>query len=658
MARSKIFQWIFKIWLVVLVSFFLVYIYLYALILREDQKIKTKYQKILKSSAASSEGTPEASTQTDKALLKNPITSHSNVEFNENQEEVSKKKFLYIQYSFISEKANKSSEFSCVPRFCSCTATKVVSKVNPCSENHLNIPVESIVTRVFLKEKAAFIEELNSQDGTFTDQISGRKILTFKGSLMEILPTQWRRLLIWILKSKENFFDYIEFAQPQRKSSANSSLDDQTILSRFAIDYQKSSIFQIIDYSMINEKSAELIKLLHNKDVREPIKLFFIFGKDLVPKNFNLHREIFGEPKIFFAEDEMGFLWENGVIIDWTTLDFVSAGIRRRSAVIASSDTPKYAFYAPIAALFWKRIVGMETIFLAVGPLWEADLALMKIKEHLIEQNVKIIPICSNISQIVLEFSNANSNNSESRVEIPLSTVAQVSRLLASRFLSLRSEDTLLTSDVEIIPLKASYFLSGFWQKADVHMMNTDCCGPLKSIVDDQVEHIHQFPVSYVSGNFRFWSTLLQSLMNRMNAKEVQDPCDLIIEVLKTYLSNELERKILLKEIGIWTFDQYILSHLLRTEFGKRENPVKQGIYTKNKMRFLDSPYIDCRIDRECWHTDDADISIDAHLLREGFFDKIWNSLQALFSLVLPQSDIEYLENYRNAMKKLLMQMN
>ena len=133
---------------------------------------------------------------------------------------------------------------------------------------------------------------------------------------------------------------------------------------------------------------------------------------------------------------------------------------------MASDATAGYAFYLPLSVRVWAEVAGFDSIVLLVGSEWR-------------EQT-------QGYTQVVIEALAA----SGARVvvlDVPagsytLSTVAQLSRILAACALELEPSDFLLMMDVDMWPLSPSHFADA---AAAVHlnfshsivMHDAFCCG-------------------------------------------------------------------------------------------------------------------------------------------------------------------------------------
>ncbi len=53
-------------------------------------------------------------------------------------------------------------------------------------------------------------------------------------------------------------------------------------------------------------------------------------------------------------------------------------------------------------------------------------------------------------------------------------------------------------------------------------------------------------------------------------------------------------------------------------------------------------------LDRNCWHTEDADIATDAHLFRYIHSDQLLPTLDEFITRVLPPADVQFIRQYRN----------
>eukprot|EP00961_Rhodomonas_salina_P102055 1372810-Rhodomonas_salina.4 len=141
-----------------------------------------------------------------------------------------------------------------------------------------------------------------------------------------------------------------------------------------------------------------------------------------------------------------------------TRTGFHSGG--NKYIVVAADATAAYAFYLPMTVRIWHDVAGYGAIVLLIGPEW---------RSQKVPHTRAVLAALAETSAIV------------HIVDVPhgtytLSTVAQVSRLLAALTLPLLDDDFLLVVDVDIWPLDSHHFAPK-QQPDNVHIFDAFCCG-------------------------------------------------------------------------------------------------------------------------------------------------------------------------------------
>jgi len=162
--------------------------------------------------------------------------------------------------------------------------------------------------------------------------------------------------------------------------------------------------------------------------------------------------------------------------------------IFRRFAVIsiaASSQPDEYNFLVPFAVAAWKRI-GWSTVIIVVGTQHEIDFFVSSF-----EDVVKVID--RNSSFVFVESSQAQKV-----------TVSQIARLFATTATWIAPEDVILTTDVDLLPIRRDTYEMIVLSKT-MTILNADCCGGF----EHGGTQILMQPMSNIIGTKRDWLLMM-----------------------------------------------------------------------------------------------------------------------------------------------------
>ena len=253
---------------------------------------------------------------------------------------------------------------------------------------------------------------------------------------------------------------------------------------------------------------------------------------------------------------------------------------RRRWAVIAANSNSDYAFYLPIVAHIWERVVGYMPLVLLVGTAWRSPPpgSRHEVVVRALEQlgdKVKVQMIASDE-----DFNTA--------------AVAQMSRLYACLVVGIADDDYLLTTDADLIPLSGAHFNAERNWNRSLHLYNSFCCAPLQLpeggldqaqsatasvllgapdvIYGAGVEADHRLlhlPISYAGAEARVWRQLMGLSREEERQLRKSGVSDLLRLAIESRLLNDLgaERAHMNladnhrhADMDMWHLDQRVLS--------------------------------------------------------------------------------------------------
>lgn len=245
--------------------------------------------------------------------------------------------------------------------------------------------------------------------------------------------------------------------------------------------------------------------------------------------------------------------------------------------VVGSTPDLKYSFFLPIIDKIWLNF-GYRLCSVLIGD-WSS-------------------PIHSFIKSNLCNFYILEARS------MPEGTLAQVSRLYASELFNLNKNDTMMTSDVDMLPLNKEWFNRSRENKLNLYFANA--------------YNYEKYPMCYVDASKEIWG-------------------EIINESLDTVMSKNLH----------WGFDEEYLGIKIKSwhryplgcNFIERKHP----------------PGTECpsdRLDRACWHYSGRIRDyVDAHCFRP-FYGENFKYLDR----VLRDLDIDYgfMKDYRNEFLRLI----
>jgi hypothetical protein len=357
----------------------------------------------------------------------------------------------------------------------------------------------------------------------------------------------------------------------------------------------------------------------------------FIIGDMLAPQRFYKFIDKYGEPQFLFTTQKTSGILFSRVLQQqhqqkqgYTLLNetlYRHMGFIKRYAILSASDNTDYAFYVPIAIKFWKRILGYDTLILTVGSSWHTNFTLQMVAQRLEADQIHVQYI-----DAIPPFSSG--------------TISQIGRLFIPEIfnLSVALSDYLITSDIDLVPLDASYFTSVDWNTS-FHLLDVHCCGKFLIWLENstKISALYHTPLCYIGGSIPSWKALIdQALSNMENFHRTNNTNH--VTLIRTLIDRQLalERNNMDNLLG-WKTDllRWLDQHILSSSFATWKLPV------------FEKPYIECRILRGGNYFGDLDIAVDAHLFREGHNHENWNIIRSFLSRALPHLDVLEIEIYR-----------
>jgi hypothetical protein len=279
-----------------------------------------------------------------------------------------------------------------------------------------------------------------------------------------------------------------------------------------------------------------------------------------------------------------------------------------------STSIEFYMFHIPLAALAWLR-VGFEPLVLIVSSdLNMTNKFTTKSVQFLKSMNVKV------------QFVKADEG-----YEILTSMVI---RLFAGTISLFGNEDFILTTDVDLIPIRQSYYKMD--ANFDVHIWNAFCCGTF--FHDDKL--IQMFPMSHVGMKKSIW----KRLMNPSDKAQSELGTGLIIESIKSTFNSSKGGFTIKKDQEVvvgdenWYIDQKLLSininHLIENSDLKLALKKYEGIRADRWARN------DSLFDREYFH-----LLTDFHSFHYDFKNK-WFLMKRLFESMFDRELNQKIETF------------
>lgn len=265
-----------------------------------------------------------------------------------------------------------------------------------------------------------------------------------------------------------------------------------------------------------------------------------------------------------------------------------------RYVINTANHIDTYLFFMPIACMIWKHVIGYEPIAIFAGneSSWKKnDKQSFVIGETKKFAKVHFIPPSIN--------------------KVKPSTIAQVSRLYASSIPWLNEDDYLIISDVDTFPIDADWLNSQDYG-IDFHIWNG-------YVFKNQ----NRFAMCHLGGSVKVWREM-------MDIKPVG-----MTKVLKANLDKYRDG---------WRYDELLATEKILSWNG-----------WPDRVQFVDDSYesgkptpVIYRGDRnENIYPGTISGYVEAHVWRPGFFEHKWENNLAFLSHLCDQSDVEYVEKYR-----------
>lgn len=282
-----------------------------------------------------------------------------------------------------------------------------------------------------------------------------------------------------------------------------------------------------------------------------------------------------------------------------------------KTAIISSTCDDNYLFFIPIVTWAWNKI-GVDVIcFLPIPYVsqerWEKNP----------EASKKAVGKCIFIERALNDFNLKCRIEFFSAPEHKEATYAQVSRLSVGCLDLPKTDDAIITSDADMLPL--STYLNQY--PGDVVLFGADL-----------LEGEKMFPMCYCSMTYQTWQEVMET-----KGKTHQQFLD---EKLGAIEAEHFRG-------NYWCFDQ----ELLYNQIGKSTKPVTKFNRAKYPERFATKRY-----DR-----DDAYLldrlnpdTIDYHMPRPGYEQNNFNQIMTVLKYHFPYDDLNWISEYRNNYIELL----
>jgi len=291
--------------------------------------------------------------------------------------------------------------------------------------------------------------------------------------------------------------------------------------------------------------------------------------------------------------------------------------------------------------------MGMSTVILAIGDRWKTDPALLFLQEEAKKLEVQIVHVSSP----------DNSKATSNPFRLESKTVAQFGRLFGVHLAAHDPDDVLVTADVDMMVINAASYLKGHWSGADLRYMNSNNWGGFPVVLPNgQTKHIPHYPMSYVSAPVWVWRRLIPTNLTTP-PQTPEDAIRFVMHTVSQHLKNEGALRNALHRMGFggdnWFMDEYLLSHLTDRLLTEDEELAKSHPDSYKRLKVEYSGMV-CKLYRVCWNNDEFPIATDGHLMKLGFQDDIWKTLNEFWPLALAPDDVAYLRDYRLRFLKVL----
>ena len=302
----------------------------------------------------------------------------------------------------------------------------------------------------------------------------------------------------------------------------------------------------------------------------------------------------------------------------------------RRFVIFSSSIHSKlrsYIFYTPITAAAWQRL-GYEVIVIFIGD-W---LSLKTIDSSILSQLNLTERFLQRLNVHIIHF------QSDKAHSIKLSQLVRIfSGYLPDGIV--RDHDYILTSDSDIIPLRADDYQIG--ENSIGFIYNAFCCGSFQR----RNQTYQMYPLSHICLRKRIWRDLFLRSIQReellisdvanVNQQLLSDKPSLSFELISLYTRHEfphLYDSNMTKGDAAWYMDQVYISMLIHDYFTKNSN-IQLDKRRKNSVR------LDPRLSLQAWEPARFKEYGDAHIIHDEIFDSYrWSPFKRLLDFLFDQN--------------------
>ena len=307
---------------------------------------------------------------------------------------------------------------------------------------------------------------------------------------------------------------------------------------------------------------------------------------------------------------------------------------RKMYAVFACSTptestrrTYDYTFYLPLTVLAWERI-GFSSIILMIGNRseWESNQLLSWVLANLENRQATTV------------FLDAMPEHR--------TTLSQVARLFVANMKEFpgMAKSYVMTTDADLWPLRQNHFIPK--QGKNIVLVHSMCCGYFRF---NGTEY-RMYPMSNIGATAEVWREI-------MNERQIiAEDSRSILEYLENYFG-KLARFPASVASENWYMDQQLISIRIQNWILKHGNETVFKVSDENYFR----------IDRSTWEKQisllERDQStfehmFDAHLPKEPFYPRTWESCRRLFWLMFGKNSwqVEWSTQYADTFYEILSQ--
>ena len=321
-------------------------------------------------------------------------------------------------------------------------------------------------------------------------------------------------------------------------------------------------------------------------------------------------------------------------------LSEVKNGPQKRKFAVVSIAVPNclevkphfwtYVFYLPLTIEAWKRI-GFDTIVIMIADNNSIQPSAERLLNHVIETSVNI------------GYMHVISIDIQTNLTLMMS---QVLRLYTSHLAHFKKDDFILTSDVDLWPIRKERF--NMDKNKKILITNSECC-PKFTYKD---KFYQQFPLCHIGMSAAQWRFIFPlKLKNKRKSKFERyyqyDQSDLrpILRKLEAVFGKAIYKQIK-RGSPLWSVDQKYASIMI-DNYRKRSGDEFIKFVTK---------FMCHRIDKITWEDSIRfrKCKEDAHLLRGSMWnDEEWKRLMLLTKMLFNKRTLDKFQEYRINFQKL-----